>query len=126
MEQQLLLTRIERDMYKEMLHERQWEQTVYAAIYSVDNGEGANTDTCIGVFSKKSLAYKAIYDSCIENNFVTFTIDDFNTNTKIKPGDSINVIAKDTYAHGADSTSILGVSLDLLVDGCYTIPYVVT
>ena len=86
------------------------QNIVYVPIYTIDNGEGANTDMCIGVFSQKSFAYKAILDACTENTQLqidSFIVEEFSTPVMTN---TINVLVQDIEAHGATSTTVLGVT----------------
>lgn len=138
-EREVELVKLERDIYKEILvksHNILVSSTgctnvVYCAIYSKDNGEGIDTDTCIGVFTTKTKALQAILEVCKNNrelNVNGFTIDEFNLEQEVDTGDSVFTIQCDEEAHCETSTTVLDVKCDNHNHGytdCYTVEYTV-
>ena len=125
---QLAIVKLERDMYKEMCKrgDECAKNTAYISIYSVDNGEGVDTETCIGVFNKKSLAMQSIYEICKNNEFDTesFRIETFDVDKELIPGEIIKIIQRDEEAHCEVSTTIIGVqSCTSIDDDYYTVDY---
>lgn len=65
LKKELEIVKLERDMYKQELQECKdnlvaQNNVVHMTVYSEDNGEGVDTEVCIGVFTTKSNAIKAI------------------------------------------------------------------
>lgn len=134
---ELELTRLERDIYKEIILKSQnvsnsnrSSDIVYVSIYSKDNGEGANTETCIGVFTTKLKALNAIlnvYKSNTELDVNGFMIEEYNVVQELETGNIVYVVQCDEEAHCEISTTILDVKCDNFHDykDCYTVEYVV-
>lgn len=137
-QKELELTRLERDIYKEILKNTDKLYTtdgissqVYAVIYSIDNGEGVDTDTCIGVFTKKTKALKALVDVCKNNTELDvngFNIVPFNVGKEVQTEDIVYVIQCDEEAHCEISTSVIDVKCDakdIDYNDCYSVEIVV-
>lgn len=123
LQKELELTRLERDIHKEVLKEiylltqnvptyTQGSNVVYMNVYSHDNGEGVDTDECIGVFTKKSKAMQATVDVCMNNKQLhsnEFTIIELKVEKEVVSDDTVYVIQHDEEAHWETSTTILDV-----------------
>lgn len=137
-QEELELTRFERDMYKEIIVNSQntsnsntGSNVVFVAFYSMDNGEGVDTETCVGVFTTKIKALKAILDVCKSNKELSvsgFMINEFPVDKELETGNSIYVVQCDEEAHCEISTTILDVKCDNHIDDykdCYTVEYII-
>jgi hypothetical protein len=125
-QKKLELTRLERDIHKEILKEiyeltqnvpsyTQGSNVLYMNVYSCDNGEGVDTDECIGVFTKKSKAMQATVDVCMNNTELDsngFIIVEVKVDKKIVSDDTVYVIKQDEEAHCEISTTILDVKIN--------------
>ena len=138
LEKELELTRLERDIYKEIVLKSQNSSiyssdsnVVYVAIYSRDNGEGRDTDICIGVFTTKTKALKAILDVCKSNTELSvngFGIDEFNLDKELQTGNNVYVVKCDEEEHCEISTTILDIKCDNNTDDykdCYSEEYTI-
>jgi len=115
---ELVKVKLERDSYKEMLEQGNTKNNtlVYMTIHSCDNGEGVNTENCIGVFTTKPLALQAILDVCKENNKISsddFQIEEFDVGETLIHGEIVHVEQHDEEAHCEISTSIIGIQSDI-------------
>jgi hypothetical protein len=141
---ELELTRLERDFYKDIAINFQIDSNcntcsnvVYVTIYSKDNGEGVDTDTCVGVFTNKLKAKQATMDVCIRNkelHFNGFTIQEFKVDKELITNDTVYVMQHDEEAYCEVSTTIVGVECYISVNGynndelyhdCYVVDYIV-
>lgn len=127
--EKLATVQLERDMYKEMLS-RNTESTndtkAYTSIYTVDNGEGRDTETCIGVFTTRALAMQAILDVCKKNKDLyihAFTIEEFPVDEPLQPDTLVKLVQYDEEAHCEVSTSILGIECKSLQQSKVTNSY---
>lgn len=114
LQEKLDITIHERDIYKELLKEKDNIESniVYATIYIKDNGEGVDTESCIGVFSKKSLALQAILDVCKNNaklNINQFNVVDVDVGKVLKPNDIVYLVQCDEEANCEVSTRIVSI-----------------
>ena len=105
---------LERDMYKEQLSQKEETKgkVAYVPIYSRDNGEGVDTETCIGVFTTKSLALQAILDVCNKNKEICIEqcmVEEYDVNTPLVPNEIVRVIQYDEEGHYEVANSIIGV-----------------
>lgn len=131
LKKELDITKLERDIYKELHMKREMNtstqkhddnKVVYATIFTRDNGEGADTETCVGVFTRKSLALEAIVDVCKKNNEVYpsgFTIEEFDLEKPVVSSDTVYVVLYVTEAHCEFSITVVGVRLDANTNGIY-------
>lgn len=137
-QKELELTRFERDVYKDIIIKSQnvskvntSSNVVFVAVYSRDNGEGADTETCIGVFTSKTKALQAILDVCRRNRDLGvngFTINEFDVDKQLDTGNSVYVIQCDEEAHCEIATTILDVQCHNIIDDyedCYSVDYIV-
>lgn len=137
-QKELEITKLERDIYKEIIINTQntytgtnYSNVVYVPLYSRDNGEGMDTETCIGVFTTKTKALQAILDVCKKNKELCvkgFMINEFNVDIEVGTDDIVYVIQCDEEAHCEISTTILDVKCDNLMDDykdCYNVKYTV-
>jgi hypothetical protein len=125
LQKELAVIRLERDIYKEMLVKEQrgcnteytkGSNVAYVTIYSRDNGEGADTCTCIGVFTRKSKALQAILDVCKKNDELSidgFIIEEFDVGKELISDHIVNVLHFDEDAHCETSTTIVGIQCDV-------------
>lgn len=111
--------KLERDAYKEQLIQLQQntvvdKNVIYVAIYSHDNGEGMDTEVCIGVFSSKAKAMEAIMDVCDRNSLDSrmFDVSEYHVENPIHSKSSLYVTHQNEEAHCEVSTRILGVHVD--------------
>jgi hypothetical protein len=142
LQKELELTRIERDVHKEVLKEiyeltqnvpsyTEGSNTLYITVYSHDNGEGVDTEECIGVFTKKSRAMQATVDVCMNNKQLdsnAFNIIELKVDKQMISGDVVYVIKHDEEAHCEVSTTILGVKCNNKSDDykdSYSVEYTV-
>lgn len=117
LENQLAKVKLERDTYKEMLEQGNTKRNTiaYMTIHSCDNGEGVDTETCVGVFTTKSLAMQAILDVCKKNeelSFDAFRIEEFDVGKTLIHNEIVHVEQHDEEAHCEISTSIVGILCD--------------
>lgn len=137
-QKELEITKLERDIYKEIIINTQntytgttYSNVVYVPLYSRDNGEGMDTETCIGVFTTKTKALQAILDVSKKNKELCvkgFMINEFNVDIEVGTDDIVYVIQCDEEAHCEISTTILDVKCDNLMDDykdCYSVEYTV-
>jgi hypothetical protein len=137
-QKELELTRLERDIYKSIIINSQnvsnlkrGTNIVHVVIYSRDNGEGSDTETCIGVFTSKTNAMKAVLDVCKSNAELSvdgFMINELNIDKDLQSGDNVYVIHCDEEAHCEISTTVLDVKCDNKINDykdCYSIEYTV-
>jgi hypothetical protein len=137
-QKELELTRLERDIYKEILikshnlsNYSNCSNVIHVAVYSRDNGEGVDTETCVGVFTTKTKALQAILDVCKSNTELSvngFMIDEFNLDKEVGSRDIVYLIQCDEEAHCEISTTILDVKCDNIIndyEDCYSVEYTV-
>jgi hypothetical protein len=139
LEEQLQRVQLERDMYKDMLSQVQntndlihVSRVAYMSVYTMDNSEGMDTETCIGVFTTRALAMQAILDVCRQNkelNVNSFSVEEFSVDEPLVPHATVQVVQYDEETHCAVSTSILGIKCKALQDknfpNCYLAEYIV-
>lgn len=138
LQHELEVVKLERDMLKQMLREEKIMHVndkcnvAYVTIYSKDNGEGIDTETCVGVFTRKSMAMQAIVDVCTKNSSVSqdsFTVGELTCGKPLSPNDVVNVKQCDVEAHCETSTTIIGIQCGAMEDNeddnCYTVEYIV-
>jgi hypothetical protein len=122
---------LERDMYKRMLVEEGELGGAWMTIYSKDNGEGVDTETCVGVFTTNALAIQAILDVCAKNKDVcvdSFRVEDLKTNSPFTTGQVVKVMHYDEEMHCEVATVILDINEDTkgrTYTDCYAIEYTV-
>ena len=116
LQKELQIVTFERDMYRQIILESDTDKTneLFLAIYSKDIGEGYETQSCIGVFSLKSIALKAIlqvsrYDHDI--NISQFHIEPVPTQQYYESGHIVPVVMQDILAHRREFTRIIGIRL---------------
>jgi hypothetical protein len=140
-QKELELTRLERDFYKEkcvnLQNVSECTNVAHLAIYSRDNGEGVDTESCVGVFTNKSNAMQAILEVCKNNKEIDlngFDIRELKVDRDLKSDGTVYVMQHDEEAHCEISTSIVGVECYISVNGynndevyrdCYSIDYIV-
>lgn len=137
-QKELEITRFERDVYKELFIKSQnmsnnntSSNVVFIVIYSMDNGEGVDTQRCIGVFTTKTQALKAVLDVCKSNGELDvngFTIEELSVDKKLETGNSVYVVQCDEEAHCEISTTILDVKCNNHINeynDCYSVEYTV-
>ena len=117
LQNQLAKVTLERDIYKEMLEQVNIKSNTiaYVAIYSCDNGEGVDTDKCIGVFTMKSLALQAISDVCNKNKEVSidaFQVGESDVGKTLVPNEIVYIEQCDEEAHCEISTNIISILCD--------------
>lgn len=107
---------LERDMYKEQLSHSRKEETkgkvAYVPIYSRDNGEGVDTETCIGVFTTKPLAMQAILAVCNKNKEISIKqcmIKEYDVNTPLVPNEIVRVIQYNEEGHYEVANNVIGI-----------------
>lgn len=136
LQNELAKVKLERDMYKGMLDIKR-DTLTYMVIHRCDNGKGTDTETCVGVFTTKSLAAQAILDVCKKNedvSFDDFLITEFFVGKTLMPGEIVQVEKLDKEAHCEVSTTIISVRCDsnvgvdnyieaFVVDNVYYIEY---
>lgn len=117
--QELSIIKIERDMYKEQLIQLQKQTIVkegiaYTVRYTHDNGEGMDTELCIGVFSSRTKALTAIMDICKTNELdsIMFDIVEFDVGHPIQPKSTVYVTHEDEETHCEVSTRIIDVKMN--------------
>jgi hypothetical protein len=104
-------------MYKIMLYEERKltkPNTAYVIVYVKDNGEGMDTEQCMGVFSKRSLALQSIININRKNQKLllsSFRVEEFNVPNSIMPNDTVHVVHYDEEAHCEISTRIVDIQL---------------
>ena len=137
LEEQLAKVKLERDMYKDMLSQNTEEpkhvpRVAYMTVYTMDNSEGMDTETCIGVFTTKALAMQAILDACRQNkelNVNSFSVEEFSVDEPLQGNATVQVVQYDEETHCAVSTSILGIKCKALqhksFTNCYLAEYIV-
>ena len=118
LQNQLAKVKLERDSYKEMLEQGDTKNDTLAhmAIHSCDNGEGVETETCIGVFTTKSLALRAMLDVCQKNEEISLCdlrVEAFDVGKTLIPNEIVHVEQHDEEAHCEISTSIIGILCDI-------------
>lgn len=132
--EKLVKVTLQRDVYKEMLSQKQDHKNhiAYTVIYFRDNGEGVDTETCVGVFSTKALGLQAILDVCKENKEISFEeckMEEFEVGQALIPDEIVNVVHFDEEAHCERSTTVMGIyeemSTNHLHKDCYLLEYVV-
>lgn len=124
--EKLATVQLERDMYKEMLSKNSESPQAYTSVYTVDNGEGRDTETCIGVFTTRALAMQAILDVCKKNKDLSvhaFTIEEFPVDEPLHPDAIVKLVQYDEEAHCEVSTSILGIECKSLQQSSVTDSY---
>jgi hypothetical protein len=113
LQEKLAKVQLERDILQEKFeHSKSSNHIAYTVIYSKDNGEGVDTETCIGVFTTKALAMQTILNICNENKDLSihaFTIEEFPVDEPLQPDVRVQVVQYDEEAHCEVSTSILGI-----------------
>jgi hypothetical protein len=114
---ELKKVKLERDTYKEMLTQGNTKEhtLAYMTIHSCDNGEGVDTETCVGVFTTKPLALQAILDVCKKNEELSvddFRIEDFDVGKALNNDEIVHVEQHDEEAHCEVSTRIIGILCD--------------
>jgi hypothetical protein len=117
LQNQLAKVKIERDTYKTMLEQGNTKNNTlaYMTIHSCDNGEGVDTETCIGVFTTKPLALRAMLDVCNKNEEISldaFRIEEFDVGKTLIHNDIVHVEQHDEEAHCEIATSIIGILCD--------------
>lgn len=135
---ELKKVKLERDTYKAILAQGNTKSNTlaYMTIHSCDNGEGVDTETCVGVFTTKPSALQAVLDVCKKNEELSsddFRIEEFDVGKTLIPNEIVNVEQHDEEAHGEISTTIIGILCDTnqhknsshsyLVDKVYYIEY---
>lgn len=126
LQQELSAVKIERDAYKEELMQLKektagQENIAYTVVYTHDNGEGMDTEVCIGVFSSHTKALQAIADVSVRNDVDSrmFEITEFDVGQPIQPKSKIYVTYESEEAHCEVSTRIIGVEINTkLQDVC--------
>lgn len=132
--QQLELVSLEKDFYKQQVYELQEDNKdlrhslVHMVVYSEDNGEGSDTEICLGVFTRKSYAIKAILDICkkhTELDTESYNIVEIKLDKHVRTNDVVYVVQQDVEAHCEISTSIIGVQFDNTTNNkeYYTVEY---
>lgn len=124
--EKLATVQLERDMYKEMLFTKTGDTKAYTSIYAVDNGEGRDTETCVGVFTTRALAMQAILDVCKKNKDLSiraFNIEEFPVDQPLVPYATVHLVQYDEEAHCEISTSILGIECKSLRQSSVTDSY---
>ena len=114
LQNELAKVKLERDMYKGMLDSKH-NPLSYMVIHRCDNGEGVDTETCVGVFTTRSLAARAVLDVCKKNedvSFDDFLITEFFVGKTLMPGEIVQVEKHDEEAHCEVSTTIIGIRCD--------------
>lgn len=120
LQNQLDVVKLERDLYKQQVVELQEsnnkevskQSVAHVTVYSEDNGEGVDTEICIGVFTTKSKALYAILDLCQKHkalNSQSFDVLQFNVSKTLSPNDTVYVIQEDREEHCEISTNIIDV-----------------
>ncbi len=138
LEQQLEVVKLERDLYKQQVVELQEcnnkevskQNVAHVSVYSEDNGEGVDTEICIGVFTTKSKAINAILDLCKKHkdlNSQSFNVLQFNVSKTLLPNDTVYVIQQDREEHCEISTNIIDVYCENILKNddneYYTVEY---
>ena len=133
LKKELEIVKLERDMYKQELQECKdnlvaQNNVVHMTVYSEDNGEGVDTEVCIGVFTTKSNAIKAILDLCNKHddlNSQSFNIVEFNVNKLLSSNDTVYVVQQDIEEHCEVSTNIIDVICENTINNNnhYTVEY---
>ena len=111
LQNELAKTKLERDMYKGI----ETNTLAYMVIHRCNNGKGTDTQTCVGVFTTRSLAAQAILDVCKKNkdvSFDDFLITEFFVGKTLIPGEIVQVEKHDEEAHCEVSTTIIGIRCD--------------
>jgi hypothetical protein len=124
---------LERDIYCENLmlltsteQNKKNNNVAFCTMYTVDNGEGRDTETCIGVFVTRALAMQAILDVYNKNKELcidSFTIAEFPVDEPLQPDTMVQMVQYDEEAHCEVSTSILGIQCKYLQQSSVTNSY---
>lgn len=116
LKQQLAETQLDRDIYRERYKEETQQythgqnKTAYVTVYMHENGEGLQSEQCIGVFSKKSLALESIRDSMSSIKPVnSFRVETFSVDHVLIPNEDIRVAQYDDKNTHEVVTQIKGV-----------------
>lgn len=105
-----------KNIYKERWNEIHSAQTdrLYALICSYDNGEGANTEECIGVFRKKSDVYSYMFNNNKYDLKTTYTIEDYKNfhSKQLDENTLLYVLYENKEFYGTSYDEIVTVSTD--------------
>lgn len=105
---------LERDFYRALVEEKE-NTNVYAVIYCVDNKEWVQSETCVGVFTKKSKAISSIFDVYKRNDKLAidaFEILEYSMSKALHKNDIVYVAEYDEESHGEVATKIRDIRCD--------------
>lgn len=115
---ELSTVKLQRDTYKEELLQVQKKNVdtrhiAYTVIYASDNGEGVDTELCIGVCSSKAKALQAIVDVSQRNEVDSnmFEVREFDVGQPLQQDCKVYVTHISEEAHCEVSTRIIGVKI---------------
>jgi len=116
LKQQLTETKLDRDIYRERYKEETHQythaqnKTAFVAVHVLENKEGLESQKCIGVFSKKSLALEAIQNSISPEKPVhSFRVESFAVDHVLIPNEDVRVAQYDDTSTHEVATEIKGI-----------------